>query len=168
MSRRYRRNGTPIGDYNVYAIAFKQGERTQVFEVKPQGVETYEDLEMLVMMEELSGAFGYGYDRLVVTRPGADLSYTKLQVVNLEGANLRTAHLYGANLRGAKLQGANLRDANLYGAILVGANLYGADLRGANLYCATLYGANLERAHYPNGDVPEGWRRTETGHLTRA
>ena len=86
-----------------------------------------------------------------------------LRGADLSGANLYGADLYGACLRGANLYGANLSDANLRDADLSGANLQDANLRGANLYGADLYGA-----YYPTGDVPAGWRRTETGHLTSA
>jgi uncharacterized protein YjbI with pentapeptide repeats len=91
---RYRRNGTPIGDYNVYAITVSRTKTSGVFLLNTKDVETYEDLDMLVMLEEMSGRFGLqgvDFDRLVVTKPGANLSGAYLHVVlnkcNLEGAN---------------------------------------------------------------------------------
>jgi len=142
MSRSYLRNGTPIGEYKVYAIAIRDSGGPAVFELNPHGISDYEDLDGLVMMETLSGSFGYDHERIVITKPGANL-----EGANLEDANLIRANLYGANLSGANLIRANLNSANLEGAILKGANLRGA--------------------YYPTGDVPEGWRRTK-GHLTKA
>lgn len=91
-----------------------------------------------------------------------------LSGADLRGANLIDANLIGANLRDANLRGAYLRGADIRGADLSDANLRGADLRDAYLYGADLYGADLYGAYYPSGDVPAGWRRTETGHLTSA
>ena len=99
---------------------------------------------------------------------GANLQGAYLECADLYCANLSGAYLNGANLEGANLEGANLIGANFRGADLEGANLSGADLSGADLARAYLRGADLERAYYPTGPVPEGWRRTETGHLTRA
>jgi len=76
--------------------------------------------------------------------------------------------LRGSNLSGANLRGADLQDANLVGADLRGADLSGAILYDANLVGADLQDANLSVAYYPTDDVPAGWRRTETGHLTSA
>ena len=50
---------------------------------------------------------------------------------------------------------------------LQGANLYGADLYGANLSGANLSGAYLSGAYRPAGDVPAGYTRTDSGHLTK-
>jgi len=123
MSRRqYRRNGTPIGEYKVYALALNSGKWAEVFEITPHGIETYEDLEGLVMLEMIEGRFG-APERIVVTKPGVDLS----------GANLRGANLREANLRGANLRGVDLREANLYHADLGGADLREANLRDAIL-----------------------------------
>jgi hypothetical protein len=147
MSRRqYRRNGTPIGEYRVYALAMKGTTCTGEFEISPSGIETYEDLESLVEMEAITGSFGYGYDRLVITRPGANLIGLKLL-----GAYIPKADLRGANLEGADLEGANLESVSLVGAILRGAclfeaNLYGADLRESNLSRADLRLADLREA----------------------
>jgi hypothetical protein len=98
----------------------------------------------------------------------ANLSGANLRGANLSGANLSDANLSGANLSGANLSGTNLSDANLSGANLSGANLSDANLSDANLSGANLSGANLSDAYCPYGDVPAGWRRTETGHLTSA
>jgi len=92
---------------------------------------------------------------------------------SLRGADLRGADLSGADLSGADLSRAILSDAyligaDLYGAYLQGADLQGADLSGADLSGANLRGAILHSVYYPHGDVPEGCRRTETGHLTSA
>jgi len=60
---------------------------------------------------------------------GADLSYTDLTGVRLDGCSLVGANLTGANLSSSTLIGCNLRGADLTGAILQGCNLSGAKLR---------------------------------------
>jgi hypothetical protein len=138
MSRRqYRRNGTPIGKYSVYALAIKSGKYTKVYEIVPQGIKTYEDLEMLVTMEELSGKFGHGYDRLAITKPGVDL---------------RGVNLYGVDISYADLRGADLRCCTLSEA-----DITGTDLRGAN----------LEYATRTNEPIPDGWESDYAGVLVR-
>lgn len=92
----------------------------------------------------------------------ADLSYTdfegrsligaKLQMVNLEQANMKgavllRAHLQGANLQGANLQGAILQWANLQKVNLKGANIHEANMQGANLQEADIQEANFQRAN---------------------
>ena len=87
---------------------------------------------------------------------GALLRYTRLEEVNLVGADLRKATfvdalLRGANLSGADLSGAHLSEANLRGANLSKtnlseANLSKADLSGADLTSAIIKGTNLTSA----------------------
>jgi uncharacterized protein YjbI with pentapeptide repeats len=101
--------------------------------------------------------------RVVPTRlSGADLSWTQMQRVLLDQADLDDAKLVGAQLQGAVLSSARLRHADLssaqmedakLGAALLdcarisGANLRGADLGGARLQDADLSGARLEGAN---------------------
>jgi hypothetical protein len=80
----------------------------------------------------------------------------RLQLANLEGADLSGAHLYeatltgailsGAALDGASLSGVALDETDLGGATLTGAYLSGAALDGALLGGATLTGAYLNEA----------------------
>jgi len=152
MSRRqYRRNGTPIGKHRVYALALGQDDRAEVYEIVPQDIETYEDLDFLVELEAMAGKFGYGYRRLVVTRPGMDVSYRSISGIIMPRAMLRSVYLGeynldGANLKGSDLSGSDLSHAKLFRAKMSGSNLTGADLRGANLIGADLGGAIFDGA----------------------
>ena len=65
--------------------------------------------------------------------PGAELTFGRLDQVNLEGANLQKAILHNAVLTRARLGGADLRRARLQGADLSGSILEGADLRDADM-----------------------------------
>jgi uncharacterized protein YjbI with pentapeptide repeats len=76
----------------------------------------------------------------------ADLEDATLTSADLAGATLQLADLNGANLSRANLQLANLNGADLSGADLKGANLSGADLKGANLSGTALSETNLEKA----------------------
>ncbi|ACK68853.1 pentapeptide repeat protein [Gloeothece citriformis PCC 7424] len=58
---------------------------------------------------------------------------TKVELIDLQEANLQNVDFSGKNLRCMNLSGANLTKANLRGADLTGANLTGADLTGANI-----------------------------------
>jgi hypothetical protein len=73
----------------------------------------------------------------------ADLNYSVLGDIDLDGANLDRAMMGFSNLNSASLYVARLNRANLFGAILRGADLRGADLRGANLSRADLRFADL-------------------------
>lgn len=84
--------------------------------------------------------------------PRCDLSYAKLGITNLRGADLR-----GANLQGADLKASDLREANL-----AGANLFQADLRSTNLTGAILTNADLTEAILCNTTMPDG-KKVETG-----
>lgn len=165
MSRRqYRRNGTPIGKHKVYALVFKRGEWTQSYEIVPQGIETYEDLESLVMLEMIEGKFG-APERLVITKPGADLGGSIMRNLNLMGCNLSwsdlsdcqmsncllyESDLSGSNLTYANLYRCNLSKANLKDANLSFCKLYGADLDSSILTRAELSGAELTKANMEN------------------
>jgi hypothetical protein len=153
MSRRqYRRNGTPIGKHKVYALAFSRDQHAQVFKIAPHGIETYEDLEGLVMLEAMTGRFG-AHERLVVTKPGADLRGTDLYGADLIYANLSGARIEYANLTYANLSGANLSGANLSGSIFINAIL-----RGTNMRSAKIIGADLNHVIYNKGTTwPTGF-----------
>jgi len=121
---------------------------------------------------DLSGADLSRADLSWANLRGADLSWANLRGANLSRADLSWANLRGADLSGADLSGADLSGADLSGANLSGANLRGADLSGANLSRAylrgaDLSGANLSRAYRPTGEIPEGYTRSESGHLTK-
>jgi hypothetical protein len=156
MSRRYRRNGTPIGKYRVYALAIRAQRPSQVYEIIPSGIETYEELDMLVEMEEMTGRFGHDYDRLVLTKPGLDMT-ADLTGADLTGADLRDSFIGRSYMKNVVLNGANLSGANLRYAYLLGAKLVGAELGGAE----------LSDAYYPTGEVPQGWSRDEGGFLRK-
>lgn len=113
---------------------------------------------------------------------GAELSEARLGGCNLSGADLSMASLIGARIDESNLSGTNLSKSNLARATLHGSNLSGAKLSRANLYMADLRESNLSGAdfsesnlkyadlldaYYPSGKVPAGWKRTETGHLTK-
>ena len=65
--------------------------------------------------------------------PEAELTFGRLDQVNLEDSNLQNAILRHAVLSRARLRRADLRGARLQGADLSDANLEGADLQGADL-----------------------------------
>jgi len=129
--RQYLRNGTPIGGHRVYALAMRGYTCTDVFEIEPSGIETYEDLEGLVALEQMSGKFGFGYDRLVITKPGIILHDVSVFMSDLRGADFREGRLSMAELFRTDLRGADFRDAMFYGCDIRGADLRGADVRGA-------------------------------------
>jgi len=157
--RRYRRNGTPIGEYKVYALVFKRW--AEVYEIVPQGIETYEDLEVLVEMEAMAGKFGFDFSRIVITKPG----------VYLEEANLIGVKIPGCNLSGANLSLCDLDEADLDHCNLSGANLEEAVLHRASMNFVNLSGAKTRRAEFHGvimnfGNTPPGWRRdAATGTL---
>jgi hypothetical protein len=165
MSRRYRRNGTPIGKYKVYALAMKGNVCTGEFEIMSSGVETYEDIESLVMLEMIEGKFG-APERLIITKPGADLRGINIfradwRDANLQGANLQNSTLFFAKLQGADLSDAKLQGALLQGAKLQGANLLFAQLQGATLDMADLSGADLQGANLGGTKIVGGtWDST--------
>ncbi|MBF0521177.1 MAG: pentapeptide repeat-containing protein [Nitrospirae bacterium] len=74
---------------------------------------------------------------------GAKLDVVNLQVAELWHAKLQGASLWYANLQVAELEGANLQGASLWHADLQGADLQAADLQGADLEFADLQGAYL-------------------------
>jgi uncharacterized protein YjbI with pentapeptide repeats len=99
---------------------------------------------------------------------GADLSHSKLELVqahysvfgraDLRNADLRNSTLSGAYLGGSQLQGARLDnvrldDARLEYADLTGASFAGAQLREANLRHADLSGADFTRADLSGADL---------------
>ena len=76
-----------------------------------------------------------------------DLSFAKLQNVDLRGANLEGADLGDADLSSAKLAGANLRNADLSGADLCYAIMENAMLEYANLRHAKMQRTDLSNAN---------------------
>lgn len=78
----------------------------------------------------------------------ANFHQSKLQKVNLQGANL-----FNADFGRASLSQAILKNANLARAYLSYADLAGADLRGANLSYAYLSNANLRGANLCGADL---------------
>ncbi len=97
--------------------------------------------------------------------PGCFLGGTKLDLLNLTGANLSQADMRGAKFFGTTLRNANLRGANLTGADFRGAKIQGADFGGADLTNATLQGAKIsetkfEGAIFKNTTLPDGKKCT--------
>jgi uncharacterized protein YjbI with pentapeptide repeats len=101
--------------------------------------------------------------------PGADLSFTNLSYLNLDGVNLRdnttlfgvsSGHITGTPLLadewkcvngylvgpGANLSGANLTSANLESSFLESADLTNANLLNANISRSDISGTNLRTA----------------------
>jgi len=179
MSRRqYRRNGTPIGDRKVYALALRKDRPSDVFEIEPHGIETYEDLEGLVALEQMAGKFGYDYDRLVITRPGVDLSGKSILDIDISGSNLSGSHFVKSRFEGSTLDGVDFSGADLSRADLLNTYMSGTVLYGSKLIGAYMEGVNIEEcrfdketdfssAYLPDGPVPYGWSRDNEGLLTR-
>jgi serine/threonine-protein kinase len=78
---------------------------------------------------------------------GANLSGTNFHSSQLERVNLQGANLHNSDFGRASLNRANLREANLSKAYLNNADLEAADLRGADLSYAYLQNANLRGAN---------------------
>ncbi len=76
----------------------------------------------------------------------ADLSYARLEFVDLQFETLSYA-----NFKGVCLVGKNLRYSNLGGADLSYTNLEKANLKDANLYNANLKGATMDFDTMSNG-----------------
>ena len=76
----------------------------------------------------------------------ADLTYAKLEEVNLIRANLKRADLISAKLIRANLEGANLEGANLAGADLFKTNFIRATLHFSFFGKANLKGTDLRNA----------------------
>ncbi len=89
--------------------------------------------------------------------PNAQLDFSRLRGVRLEGADLRNARIagaYGVDLRGVRLDSANLSGAHLDGAWLTdGATLMRANLQHADLDGATLDDADLRYARLDNAEL---------------
>ncbi|MGC2694512.1 MAG: pentapeptide repeat-containing protein [Candidatus Angelobacter sp.] len=83
----------------------------------------------------------------------ADLRYSRMEGVDLIGANLRQANMRRASLRRAFLIDADLTNANLSDVDFEGANLQEADLTGTYLTGANLTGAELESARLRYADL---------------
>lgn len=164
MSRRYRRNGTPIGRYKVYALATQKGtmgeEVIGLFVVEHRGIDTYEDLESLILMEELSGKFGYGYSRITLTQPGTNLYGADLSFLDLSECNLSNAILRGSVMEGARFIECSFRGADIFSSVLRRTVLDGSDLRGANLAGCIMDGCSLNfilydsKTEWPSNFLP--------------
>jgi uncharacterized protein YjbI with pentapeptide repeats len=82
-----------------------------------------------------------------------DKCIVKLDIANLQRADLGGIHLEEAQLRGTKLQEADLSFAYLSEADLKDANLHGTNLRGANLSGTDLGDAYLSAADLREADL---------------
>ncbi len=109
---------------------------------------------------DLSEVELYKFDLSGAILCAANLSWTKLNGMNLSGANLLGADLEGAELCGVNLSGAILNGANLYMASIEGADLSKSDLFEARLCEAHLSGANLCGARLNRADL----RRADMSH----
>jgi uncharacterized protein YjbI with pentapeptide repeats len=94
----------------------------------------------------------------IASRGGDFFPTIKLDIRDLQGADLERADLRGVSLAGADLRGASLSDARLDGADLLsarlrGANLSRAQLEGANLFNAQLHAADLSEARLQGADL---------------
>lgn len=78
-----------------------------------------------------------------VNLSGADLSKAHLHLAELKGVNLSSADLKRTKLNGADLSQADLNNADLSQAGLSNVDLSDADLRGTNLNKAYLNNANF-------------------------
>ncbi|MCD6097926.1 pentapeptide repeat-containing protein [bacterium] len=87
----------------------------------------------------------------------SNLNWVKLQNADLFRTNLQKADLQRANLQEADLYGANLQNANLFGANLQEAKLLMAKLQNAALHWANLENSNLSGTNLTNADL--GWAR---------
>jgi uncharacterized protein YjbI with pentapeptide repeats len=83
----------------------------------------------------------------------SELGYTQLQDANLAGADLTAANLYHTNLNGAHLENAILGSAQLRQTKLNGAHLEGANLNQAKISGAELTDAHLEGAYLQNAQL---------------
>jgi len=161
--RKYRNNGTPIRDRNVYVVVPGQGIK-EAASFLVTGVSQWEEARSAFAAGDMSNA--YGSDVAVLAEPGAiftgyELRRIVLSKADLRGSNfhdtdlrgsvfqgsyLNGADLSGADLESADLSGCDLKKADLRGSYLEGAKLYGANLRDADLYGANLYGVDLRDA----------------------
>ena len=84
---------------------------------------------------------------------GASMVRVMMQHADLDGAQLQEANLSNSHLEGAALPQAQLQGATLENAILVGAVLKAAQLQGANLRAAQLQDADLSDASLDGADL---------------
>ena len=84
-----------------------------------------------------------------------DLSFSNLDTASLKKTNLTKANLIGAGLLNVNLTGANLTEANLTETYLEKANLQRAKLNNANLQKANLSEAKLQNANLQNANLKE-------------
>ena len=86
----------------------------------------------------------------------ANLSCTKLQEVDLRGANLMSADLYGADLKGASLRWADLRKADLRKADLRNVDLHDAKVQKVQrpwlLYAGDIGSRNADTIYFADYD----------------
>lgn len=160
---RYRKNGNPIRDRNVYVVVPGQGFK-EASSFLVTGVSSWEEAESAFAAGDMSDA--YGSDVAVLAKPGAIFAGYKLRRIVLAKSDLRGANFHDTDMRGSVLQGSylngadlsgsdlesadlggcDLKKSDLRGAYLEGAKLYGANLRDADLYGANLYGVDLRDA----------------------
>ena len=86
---------------------------------------------------------------------GGNFLATRLNGIELSGANLSLTQWRGADLTDADLSEADLSDASLAGADISGAYLGNANLQRANLHRASLALANLIGANLSNANLKE-------------
>ena len=165
-------------------VAVRIATPSTVFEVT--GVSTYEDAEILLMLETMSGSFGNDHEGVVLTKPGANLRKANLFEATLKNCNLSGADLYkstlmlsdlrGSNMSGCNLVGVNgnysnmshcdLSNSKMWASYFRECNLDGANLRGAETMVESIrrdMDTNFESSFRPTGPLPPGWDRTEDG-----
>jgi len=91
---------------------------------------------------------------------GADLINASLDSSSIHEANLSMAHFSHVNLNNTNLKGSYIKNASFDGAILTGADLEqtdltNADFSGANLSEAKLNGATLNDANLTNTNITQ-------------
>ena len=97
---------------------------------------------------------------------GANLSYRKLDGIDLQEANLTSANLEQISLNNAKLIDVNFSDANLYLATLKNADLTNANFFETNLSAADFTGANLTGTKFESTII--GWTDFTNANLSGA
>jgi hypothetical protein len=137
--RRYRRNGTPIGDRKVYVVmpGFRDPHDPgpcQAWEIK--GLAHWEEVADTIPLEAMTGAFGRDFDPRIakIICPGANLKSSSLYDGSFEKVDLRDADLRRCDISATAFTDSDFRGANLSSAVVDAVRFSSCDLRGCRFY----------------------------------
>ena len=143
--RRYRKNGTPIGDRKVYVV--KPGYPVQVWEVF--GYETWEEFKAGISIEIITGKFGLeDLDDIVFLTPGA-----RLEGKNIAGARLVRCDISGSRMNACRAPRCVFDHSNMSRSVWIGSNLDYSSLVGIDASYGYFRSSSLEKCDLRGSDL---------------